>query len=112
MNKTIQIAANLLDAGTADDTVKKLMGIDTKLLNKAKVIASKNKSLTLEQFKKVIDQVKKKYVFFPEYTLAHKDTQNCYRLVTSNTKEVLEDVFRHTGGDFTIEGLFVHIKTE
>ena len=56
-------------------------------------------SITAERFRDIITRAKIQYVFFPEYTITHQFSQNMV-LVSSNTREVLEYVKRHAGGEF------------
>jgi hypothetical protein len=102
MNK-IELAANLLDAGTSPASIKKVLQLDEPAIKKAHTL---RKVITIELFRRILTRAKETFSLLPGYEISFEYTtpDNDEIEVTSNQSEMLDYVKRHAGGEFQPNG--------
>lgn len=109
-NNTLKIAIELVQNGTSDKAIKKLLNIDDMLLQKAKSKAVQTDNyLNIEQFRQLCTKVKATYSFYPEYKF-HVEIRVDSVFISSNTMEILDYFNRHSEGEMLENGYLLKLK--
>lgn len=109
-DNTLKVVIGLLQDGTADKVVMKLMNVDDKVINKAKESMKKKQLfLTYEEFKLLLKRVRATFSLVPTstFTFTYRETEV---FIASTDMDILNYFDRHSEGELTDNGYLLKLK--